>query len=173
MAVYCARGAVGYRTKALPLEQAASFARCLRGNADFTDVGLEESRRAPGKWLVTFLPSNPARVADIAQRQADARQARAENEGRDYLFCADKDGGRLFWWCLSTSGEVYEVTPESCSCPDEEYRRCPGGCKHQRALRLALAEGRVGEFQPAGEIARVRAAEDRADADAVFGRFSA
>jgi predicted nucleic acid-binding Zn finger protein len=128
-----------YRTKLLDLEQAARFARCLGANPLFSAVAVEESPRSAGRFFVSFVPTNPERRQAMVAREQDKRHEKAVTEGQRYLFCLDKDGGRPFFWCLSTSGEVYEVTPETCSCPDHQFRCAPNGlkCKH----RLALIEG--------------------------------
>ena len=80
----------------------------------------------------------------LLQQHQDARAERAATQG--FTFCADKDSGRLFFWCWShTSGEVYEVTPQSCNCPDHEFRCKANGlkCKHRIALQAALVADEV------------------------------
>ena len=119
MSEFAANGAVSYRTKRMETAAAWRFATCLKANSRFTDVAMVHSDRAKGaaRYFVTYRPSNPERVAD-------------------------KDGGRPFHWCVSVaSGGVYQTTPSSCTCPDEQYRAVPGGCKHQRSLRLLLEAG--------------------------------
>lgn len=127
-----------YRTRPLTLDVASRFARCLAGNAQFTGVEIVEAPRSPGKYVVRYLPANPERAQAIRDREQDSRAARAASEGDGYTFCLDES--RRFFWCLSVSGEVYEVSERSCSCPDHQFRCGPNGmrCKHQ----LALAEGR-------------------------------
>lgn len=155
------RGELSMRTKLMEIAPAGRFARCLRANPRFTAVQIESNPRAKGDacYFVTFLPSSPERLEALAQRQQDARADRALSQA--FTFCADKDSGRLFHWCHShATGEVYEVTPESCNCPDHEYRCAPNGllCKHQIALLTAVRDGAVAEFtvlpsEPAGIFA--------------------
>jgi hypothetical protein len=144
MSQFAANGTVSYRTKLMETAAAWRFATCLKANARFTDVAMNHSSRAKGaaRYFVTYRPRNPERQAEMLTRQQVARQERAESERFEFL--ADKDGGRVFHWCVSVaSGGVYQTTPSSCTCPDEQYRAVPGGCKHQRALRLQLDEGRA------------------------------
>lgn len=128
-----------YRTRLMDRARADRFARCLHAHPHFTGAMVCESDRAKNpvrRYFVAYHPSNPERCADLLQQQEDQRRAKAETEGRDYLFCLDKDGGRPFFWCLSTSGEVYEVDAHSCTCPDFQHRCLPAGikCKHILAL---------------------------------------
>lgn len=140
------QGELGYRTKLMDIERASRFARCLGANERFAAVEIATSTRAKSdkKYFVTFLPSNPERLEEMAQRQQDARAERAATQG--FSFILDKDAGRPFVWCHShTSGEVYELDCQghACSCPDHEYRCRPNGlkCKHQIALTNAIASG--------------------------------
>jgi len=125
------------RTKPMERAQALRFARALEANPRFTNVSVAESRqaKAPAKrWVVWYQSSNPARRAAVRDREQTARQQRAEAEGSRYLWVLDTD--HPFFHCLSTSGEVWEVTHASCSCPDATYRCKPAGllCKHSLAL---------------------------------------
>jgi hypothetical protein len=142
-------GQVVYRTRTLTLNQAAAFARCLQGNNRFTGVEIIESDRARGaaRWFVTFLPSNEVRQEAMAERQQTAREERAAEQ--EFTFVLDKDAGRPFCWCHShTSGEVYEVKEDTCSCPDWLYRGQRAGirCKHQIALVSAIDRGEIRTF---------------------------
>ena len=125
-----------YRTKLMDRTRAFQFAQCLEANPLFAAVEVEESKRSAGKFFVSYVPSNPERRRELVAREQDKREAKAITEGAEYVFCLDKDAGRPFWWCLSTSGEVYEVTPQACNCPDHTFRCGPNGlkCKHQLAL---------------------------------------
>jgi predicted nucleic acid-binding Zn finger protein len=136
-------GAVQYRTRCLSIQAAGAFARCLRGNAKFTGIEIAESKRARGekRWIVLFTPSNAARVEDMQERQQGSRAQRAVEQS--FTFCLDKDSGQPFFWVHShQSGEVYEVTEHSCSCPDAAYRLQGTSlrCKHQIALTNARRE---------------------------------
>jgi hypothetical protein len=133
-----------YRTKLMERQRAEQFAKCLEANPLFTSVTVEESRRSPGRYLVSFQPANAERRVDMLVREQRSREARARAEGAGYVFCLDTDAGRPFFWCVSTSGEVYETTVESCSCPDHHYRLRGTGlsCKHQLALSAGLGEMR-------------------------------
>jgi hypothetical protein len=139
------RDTVGFRTKLLPLERAESFARCLRGNERFADVQVQESPRSPGKWFVAFTPSDEGRRQYWLEQAQTERQARSDFEGLHYTYLIDPSGS--FYWCFSVSGELYDVTPHSCSCPDFQFR-CSGHgiyCKHILALYRAVNEGRVND----------------------------
>lgn len=159
---------VVYRTKCMTLERAAGFARCLEGNARFEGIEIAESRRAKGeaRWFVLYAPTNSDRRWDMVTRQQEGRLARAFEQS--FTFCADKDAGRLFFWCHShQSGEVYEVTPQTCNCPDTLHRLqgTPIRCKHRIALDLALHRGEVVEF----ETIPARPAFDKAEFERIFG----
>jgi hypothetical protein len=141
------QGNLSYRTRCLERGAAERFAKALAANSRFTEVSTEESPRAMGsrRWFVQFVPSNPARVADMRQRQQLARKRRSERS--PFTFALDTDGDRPFYWCHSLkSGEVYQIDPEgrSCSCADSLYRCRPNGllCKHSLAL-LATDPARV------------------------------
>lgn len=127
-----------YRTRCMDLERAARFARCLGANPRFARVTIEESGRAKGsnRYFVQYAPVNGEQLAARMADQQEQRAARAAAEGHGYTFCRDLIGGNVFHWCLSTSGEVYEVTPRSCSCPDRHYRGNANNlaCKHMIAL---------------------------------------
>lgn len=136
-------GTIRYRTKCLSIEAAARFARCLGANQKFTGVEIERSNRAKGEkcWIVLFQPASEARQESLEQRQQDTRAQRAAAQA--FTFCADKDSGRLFWWVFShSSGETYEVSEHSCSCPDQTYnlRGTSLRCKHRLALAAAKPE---------------------------------
>lgn len=145
------RAGVHYRTRLLTQERALSFARALEANRRFEEVSVTRSGRArsDAQFFVTFRPVSEQRMTALREEQQDARDARAIEEGSAYLWCRDENCGRSFVWCLSTSGEVYEVTPgKSCTCPDFEYRAGPSGlhCKHLQALFFGL--GTMTDFQP-------------------------
>ncbi|HEX5270546.1 MAG TPA: hypothetical protein VFW33_08680 [Gemmataceae bacterium] len=63
---------------------------------------------------------------------------------KSYWCEANVDRGALLGFRLRRfgSGEVYDLpsTLDSCTCPDATFRgERPGGCRHQRAMRAALA----------------------------------
>ena len=127
-----------YRTKLMSLEKAGRFARCLGTNRRFTEVSIEASERAKSeaKYFVRYLPKSETRQLQMLEGQQQAREARAEAQGVNYLFVLD-EGGRFFWCHNLASGEVYETTEETCDCPDFHYR-CRGSglhCKHVVMLR--------------------------------------
>lgn len=142
------RNGAQYRTQLLSQEHAEQFAACLRGNELFDGVMVYESERAKHesrRWYVVYHPSNPDAREALLQRQEEKRAAKSEAEGQDYLFIKDQDSGR-FYWCASTSGEVYEVTLlGGCTCPDLEHRCREAGirCKHQIALEKAVERGQT------------------------------
>lgn len=119
--------------------QAERFARCLTANPAFTAVAVETSPRNQAKRFVAYVPTNPQRRAEMLTREQDKRQAKAETEGRDYVFAKDPDSVQPFCWVLSTSGEVYETTLFDCSCPDFRFRLQGTGvcCKHMTALSIS------------------------------------
>lgn len=129
-----------FRTKCLTIERAGAFAKCLGENARFANITIETSARAKSasRYFVQFDAANCERMDALRGRQQDARAQRAEQQ--TFTFCLDKDAGRSFFWCWShSSGEVYETTEHSCSCPDAEFRCKPNRllCKHSIALRAA------------------------------------
>ena len=133
-------GQVSYRTKLMELERAASFAKALGANDRFKGVTIETSARAKSaaRYFVQFSPTNTDRYQEMLDREQDARALRA-CEG-SFTFLADKDAGRAFYWCHShQSGEVYQTTEQTCSCPDATFRCAPNGllCKHSLAIRNA------------------------------------
>ena len=138
-------GTVVYRTKLMDFARATAFARCIEANANFQDVVLEQSTRAKTEqYLVTFRPASRARQCDMLDREQDARTDRAHTEGGDYVFWQDPDRGYLYWCYNPISGETYEVTIGSCSCPDYHYRCERAGiqCKHMAAWCDWSAAGR-------------------------------
>jgi len=128
------RTGAAHRTKLMTQDRAERFARCIQANPRFVNVVVSESPRSAGKFLVTFNTSSDETGEKIRQDAHTARLERALVDGKDFIFVAD-DGGE-FIWCMSTSGETYEVTSASCTCPDHQYRCRPNGlqCKHQLAL---------------------------------------
>src|SRR5579871_638117 len=118
-------GRIYFRTRLLTCPQADRFARCLRANAErFRDVDVSFNPRAKGEraFFVTFRPVNPDRVVEQIDRQQASRQQRADCHGPSYVYALDIDGERPFYWCLSDSGETYELDSGECSCPDYQYR---------------------------------------------------
>lgn len=152
---------VTYRTKLLSEKQASAFAAALRANSRFAMVSVERSSRARGEkaFIVRFEPSNAARKEALVNNAQDQRTERALTQS--FTFCRDTDHD--FCHCLSHSGEVYETTLNSCSCPDETYR-CSGvglACKHRIALALAIRAGDVQEFRHVVTPQRHRLDQDR------------
>jgi len=153
-----------YRTRLLSEKRALAFAAALKANPRFAFVAVERSARAKGPncFLVRFEPSSVARRTALLDQAQDARIVRAATQG--FTFAADPDAP--FCHCLShSSGEVYETTLNSCSCPDEEMRCSKIGlaCKHRIALALAIRDGEVTEFTPP-----VRRAFDAARFNEIF-----
>lgn len=167
------------RTKLMTSDRAWRFATCLMANRRFQDVAMVHSSKATGerRYFVQFIPSNPERQQDMKNRQEGSRAVRAWNEGSDYIWVPDKNGGRAFYWLLSASGEVYEVEPHSgvCSCPDYQFRCAGAGIKCKHLLALDLGLGTIERFQPFPAAAPAPTVEERkaaarADIDAVFGK---
>jgi hypothetical protein len=123
-----------FRTKLMDQAQAERFAHCLDANARFAKVTVEESRSA-GRFFVSFLPAAPERQAEMLETVQSERLVRALTEGSDYVFVVD-DSARFMWCFNPRSGETWEVTSQSCTCPDHVYRCSRVGlkCKHQLAL---------------------------------------
>lgn len=154
-----------YRTKLLPESKANAFAAALRGNPRFAHVAVERSSRAKGSacWFVRYASSSEVRRRALVDGAQDARTRRAMDQ--EFTFCSDPE--RAGYHCLShSSSEVYEVTLNSCSCPDQEARCRAAGiaCKHRVALHLAITAGTV------ADLARVtpRAFEQKRFAE-IFG----
>ena len=140
------RNGAQYRTKLLTEAHAQQFASCLRSNTLFTGVMVYESDRAKHperRFYVVYHPSDPDACAAILERQQQQRADKARAEADEYLIVPD-EGGRFFW-VQSASGEVYEVTDFSCTCPDAEFRCKEAGirCKHSLALEIAEQRGLV------------------------------
>ena len=130
-------GVIRYRTRLFSdWEQADRFRRCLEANPRFVDPTVCESGTSKTvKWFVTFRPGNRERQLDMYERQWDARRDRGWTEGLEYIFWQDPDHPGS-WWCFNPrSGETYEVTIFSCTCPDYVYRCHLAAlqCKHMQA----------------------------------------
>lgn len=159
-------GDVFFRTRLLPLSLAERFARCLAANATrFINVDVIHSDQAKGArmFFVRYSPVNPDRQADAITREQAKRTARALADGDAYQWFLDVDGRRPFYYCLSTSGEVYEVDAGSCNCPDYEFRCSRMAhtglrCKHIEALLLAYEQGRLTRLQDVYDTPAWRAA---------------
>lgn len=145
-------GAIYFRTRRLRYDQAKRFAVCLQANPRFTDVEtvLSQRVRSAANAFVQYRPSNVDRQFEQIDRQQAKRRQKALTEGRCYQWFLDTDGSRPFYWCLSSSGEVYEVDAGSCSCPDYQFRcrkvydlRCKhilayeAACERKEIMRLA------------------------------------
>src|SRR5262245_53067382 len=77
----------------------------------------------------------------IRKPSRDARAILAIN-GVHYAIWFIHEGERLTGFRLmSAAGKVYDlpVSLDDCSCPDSTFRPRPGGCKHVKSLRAALA----------------------------------
>lgn len=134
-----------YRTRLLTLARAHSFCACLQANRRFKCVSVVESTHTAEMYFVQYQPSNQSRYADLYFEQYRQRELKGQTEGRCYDFHLHEVGGNLFYLCASTSGETYEVTPESCSCPDYQYRGKKSGipCKHIQAYHKQVAIGEI------------------------------
>ena len=132
-------GIIRHRTKPMPLERAAAFARCLEANRErFYGVEIVAARTKQEAYFVLFQPVNPERQAELYETEWSSRKRKAEGEGEHYIFwkCSDRKG---VWFCFNPlSGETYEVTTFDCSCADYTYRCAAAGlhCKHQHALEI-------------------------------------
>lgn len=62
--------------------------------------------------------------------------------GVAYLVYENRHDGILLGYRLNKAdGTAYDLPADlsGCDCPDATYRERPGGCKHRRSLRAALA----------------------------------
>lgn len=135
------KGEIFHRTKLMEAARAERFARCLMANEHFAAVSVEESPTAKSakRCYVRYQPASDRRQADLVRGEMAARAQRAAEQAGNYLFVLDDS--RRYFHCLNfESGEVYEVTERSCSCPDHTYRAAAvGACKHVRILRSGEA----------------------------------
>lgn len=144
-------GWIRYRTKLLTTDRASRFAKCLAANSSrFIEVRTVPCPTARGerRYFVTYQPVSPDSICRQAEREITSRQARADVEGAGYLWQLDTDEPRPFYRCCSLSGECYEVTDCSCTCPDWEYRLSRAiwsglYCKHIRAYLAACDRGEL------------------------------
>jgi predicted nucleic acid-binding Zn finger protein len=134
-----------YRTVLMTDAHAESFAAALRANSQWDGVMVYESPRAKSerRYYVVYHPASDAAREALLARQESKRAARADAELDEYLIVPAEEG--RFFWVASGSGNVYEVTDFSCTCPDHEYRCREAGirCKHQLALEIATERGKV------------------------------
>lgn len=138
------KGAIFHRTQLLEAGPAERFARCLAANPLFDAVTVEESKTAKSerKFFVRFQPASGGRQIALIQAQEQLREQRAQEQASQYLFVLD-DSNRYFHCLNLESGQVYETTERSCSCPDHQYRgEAVGPCKHIRLLRSRRAQVR-------------------------------
>lgn len=139
------QGKAGYRSHLMSRGQAERFAACVSANPQFTNAEVTERQgsrfaQPERRWFVTYQPASPERVNAILQSAILSRLERAQNEGPEFVWCADPDAA--FWHVMTCSGEVYEIDTEGreCSCADHQMR-CKGAgirCKHLLALDLHL-----------------------------------
>lgn len=129
---------LNHRTKLMDAARAGRFAQCLAANSRFTNVQTVQSR-SEGKFFVTYQPSSDHRYQELAKAERDARLARATDHAAEYEVVQEPEA-RFFYVLNVVSGEVYETTARSCSCPDWTYRGSRTGipCKHQLLIRQGL-----------------------------------
>lgn len=153
-----------YRTKPMDPARANQFAKCLAAHPAFTAVEVQSSR-SPGKAVVAYQPKSEQRLQAMRDTVQNQREERAASEGAGYVWLREPG----FHWCMSLSGEVYEVTPHSCTCADHVYRCKDAGlaCKHQVALGR-----RVGTFLEAAPIIPAPDAERAARIENAMRRMS-
>lgn len=152
-------GSIVYRTKNLPLDRAAAFARCIEANASrFRDVQICEASTAVPSFYVAFRPTSAKRQGDLYEQEWNVRKERAETEGENYLFFRDADKQGVTWVFNPISGETYEVTPFGCTCPDYYYRceKAALHCKHIHALALQSDAGTLGQTDKVSESREAR-----------------
>lgn len=134
-----------YKTVCMTEAHARSFAAALRASSQWDGVMVYESSRTRGerRFFVVYHPASEMARQALLARQEAKRAARAEAELDQYLIVPAEQG--RFFWVASQSGNVYEVTDLSCTCPDHEYRCREAGirCKHQLALGAATEQGKV------------------------------
>ena len=134
-------GNIMYRTKLLKSEAVAkAFASCLKANGKFgTSEVVESNRTKKPQYFVQYMPSNPKRRSFLREVQISEREVRAGSEESRYDW--SKEG--KVWRCVSATGGVYEVSNNTCTCPDFENRCKPLNikCKHINALDIFKKEG--------------------------------
>lgn len=133
-----------FRTRLMREAQARNFAKALAARSAFTNVTVQKHERAvtDKAYYVVFAPRDPVRAGQLAAEAQQARKDRAKAQAANYIFVLDESG--RYYHCWNTlSGEVYEVTCETCTCPDNEIRlRGQFGirCKHRILLQERWAE---------------------------------
>jgi hypothetical protein len=92
------------------------------------------------RWAVQPGTGKTAHPGVLVITSADARGQ--VNVGT-FVVHAHQDGGRLLGYRLEKpDGTAYDLPADlsSCDCPDGTFHpERPGGCRHQKALRAALA----------------------------------
>ena len=135
-------GEVYYRTVLFRSQaRAEAFCRCLTANARFQAASVAQSNQGSG-WFVQYQPSSASRRADLYYQQYRQRELKAKTESPCYTFdLCTTHPANPFYRCLSVSGEVYDVTEKTCSCPDWQHRGRKSGlpCKHIQAYHTAVA----------------------------------
>ena len=127
-----------HKSKPLPLDRAAAFARCITANASrFFRVEILPAPRE--KFRVQFATySNSAYQAEY-----EKNAGRAAAEGSDYIYWQDTDNPRRVWVFNPASGETYPIDSGFCSCPQKQFRlnRAALHCKHEIEFDNRLAAG--------------------------------
>ena len=97
--------------------------------------------RGSVRWLLELTPQH-AGLLEITVQRPSAKKPTSET----YLLLHLREGERLTGWRLrkltgKDAGVTYDLPADlsRCECPDSEYADRPGGCKHRRAIRAALA----------------------------------
>lgn len=147
---------VAYRTRATSQRDAARLAEALEKNPEIEVWGIIRSERAKGSedqgWFACWQPRDEGRQQDLVEEQQLLRADRARAEGSRYQFVVDRrdvDGQERTWaFCQSTSGEVYEVTLQGCTCDDWAKVGAAIGvfCKHQWELITRIQRGELATF---------------------------
>jgi hypothetical protein len=121
-------------------KRADSFCRCLTANKRFRSVSVLRSTHGQG-FVVQFQPASPSRAADLYHSQYRQRELKGQAEQPGYAWSLQVNGRHAWYLCQSLGGEVYEVTENTCTCPDWQFRGRRSGlpCKHIHAYARAVA----------------------------------
>jgi hypothetical protein len=138
-----ADGSCGWRTRLMPRQQATSFARALLAHPSTlrAEAIYQPTARVGRNYYVLCIPRDDSRRQMVRDVLTEGRRRRAEDEGRHYVYARNADQPQCVY-CLSTSGEVYELWLHGgrwrCDCPDAQFgaRRLGCACKHEIQFNL-------------------------------------
>ncbi len=139
MNILTAMGA-GWQSRLLTIDRAAELVRVLSADPRYRDVSVDESQRATteARFRVTYYPAAQHTARALLALEQNKRRIKAIEEGPGYRFVRDEVQGRPVLLCHSLSGEVYDVGPNHCTCPDftDRCAHVDLSCKHIIAAQL-------------------------------------